>query len=492
MTPLPEGFGLTLDRSARWFRAGTVLVGGHPTRLIALSPAGAEALRRWLDGATPSAATRQLGRRLVDAGMAHPVPPPHPVVGAPAVTVVIPVRNRTGSLEQCLEALGHAGPVVVVDDASDDPAAVAEACRRHGATVIRRSVNGGPGAARNQAVPAITTELVAFVDSDCRVGPEWLDALTPMFADPRLGAVAPRVRPGSAATSTRPSVLERYSAGRSALDMGPESSEVGAGRVVGYVPTAALVARVGALAGGFDERLRVGEDVDLVWRLGQAGWRVRYQASVTVHHDEPTSWAQLLGRRFRYGTSAGPLARRHPGRLAPLELRPWPTAVATAVIAGHPVVALALLAGSTEAMAAPLRRHGVPLATAVRWSAQGMAWTVVGVGRALTVLAAPALLVGALRSRRRAAAAVLLVTLPPLVEWWRRRPPLDPVRWTVAAVVDDVAYGTGVWVGAVRARSLGPLLPSLRLRGSSPSDPRQPDDRVSDPDGVPSIGVREV
>ena len=419
--------------------------------------------------------------------MAHPVPPPRPLAGAPAVTVVIPVRNRTRSLAHCLEALGDTDPVVVVDDASDDPAAVAETCRRHGATVIRRSVNGGPGAARNQALPAITTELVAFVDSDCRVLPGWLDALTPMFADPRLGAVAPRVRPGSAATSRRPSVLARYSAGRSALDMGPESSEVGAGRVVGYVPTVALVARVGALAGGFDERLRVGEDVDLVWRLRQAGWRVRYEASVTVRHDEPTSWAELLGRRFRYGTSAGPLARRHPGRLAPLELRPWPTAVATALAAGHPIIALALLAGSTEAMAGPLRRHGVPLATALRWSVQGVAWTVVGVGRTLTVLAGPAVVVGALHSRRRAAAAVLLVSLPPLVEWWRRRPALDPLRWTVAAIADDMAYGAGVWAGAVRARSLGPLLPSLRLTRADASDPRDPGDRE-----VPPVAAREI
>ena len=37
-------------------------------------------------------------------------------------------------------------------------------------------------------------------------------------------------------------------------------------------------------------------------------------------HDEPQRWRDLLGRRFRYGTSAGPLARRHPGRLAPLVL----------------------------------------------------------------------------------------------------------------------------------------------------------------------------
>ena len=49
---------------------------------------------------------------------------------------------------------------------------------------------------------------------------------------------------------------------------------------------------------------------------------------------------------------------------------------------------------------------------------------------------------------------------PPLVEWWRRRPGLDPVRWSLASIADDVAYGAGVWAGCLRARSFGPLVPS--------------------------------
>ena len=54
----------------------------------------------------------------------------------------------------------------------------------------------------------------------------------------------------------------------------------------------------------------------------------------------------------------------------------------------------------------------------------------------------------------------LLVLVPPTVEWWRRRPGLDPIRWSVASIVDDVAYGAGVWAGCLRARSLAPLIPS--------------------------------
>ncbi len=422
---------------------------------------------------TPTGATRQLGRRLVDAGLAHPVAPPFRRAVGSVVTVVVPVRDRADSLDRCLGALGDRVPVIVVDDGSHQPDRVAAVVRRHRAELLRRPVNGGPGAARNQALPTVGTELVAFVDSDCEVDPGWLDALVAMFADPALGAVAPRVRP-SVPASAAPgrSVLSRYADSRSALDLGPEPGEVGPGRTVGYVPTVALVARLAAVGAGFDEGLRVGEDVDLVWRMLEAGWRVRYEPSVTVRHREPTSWAGLLGRRCRYGTSAGPLALRHPGRLAPLELRPWPTAVAVAAVGRRPVAALALLAGSAVAMAGPLRRHGVPTASVLHWSARGAGWTVVGIGRTVGMLAAPLVTVGILRRWRWAPTAAGLVVLPALVDWWRRRPPLDPVRWSLASMADDAAYGIGVWRGCLSARSVGPLVPAVRIGRDGPVGPR--------------------
>ena len=40
---------------------------------------------------------------------------------------------------------------------------------------------------------------------------------------------------------------------------------------------------------GFDPELRLGEDVDLVWRLDAAGWRCRYEPSVSVFHSSQSS-----------------------------------------------------------------------------------------------------------------------------------------------------------------------------------------------------------
>ncbi len=69
-------------------------------------------------------------------------------------------------------------------------------------------------------------------------------------------------------------------------------------------------------------------------------------------------WRATLARRFRYGTSAAPLARRHPGYLAPLELSPWPTAGAAAALSGHPGTAAGIVGTWTASLA---RRAGPPV-----------------------------------------------------------------------------------------------------------------------------------
>ena len=84
------------------------------------------ALSSLLDGRTASTgAAGSWADRLVEAGMAHPRPLPGPGWSDEGVTVVVPgARPQRGS-DRCLGSLGSEVPVVVVDDGSDDPDAVA-------------------------------------------------------------------------------------------------------------------------------------------------------------------------------------------------------------------------------------------------------------------------------------------------------------------------------------------------------------------------------
>ena len=330
MTPLPVGFRLVRDRNTRTARDGSVLWGGTPVRLMRVTPAGAALAGDLLNG-VPICNERDglLARRLLDAGLAHPVPPD----GALELEVVVPACDRLSELERCLVALSGLS-VTVVDDGSNDPAGVASVVARHRARLVSRECNGGPAAARNSGTAATSASVIAFVDSDAVVRSDALHRLARHFVDPLVAAVAPRIRDPL-------------------LDMGPQPASVRPRSAVPYVPATVLLVRRTDL--GFDEALRYGEDVDLIWRLVERGRTVRYDPEVVVEHPA----GRRLARRFAYGTSVGPLSRLHPD---------------------------ALRGPALAGMAAPLRigtllGSGLPASTAVRVAMAAPVRTVVGLGR---------------------------------------------------------------------------------------------------------------
>jgi mycofactocin glycosyltransferase len=64
--------------------------------------------------------------------------------------------------------------------------------------------------------------------------------------------------------------------------------------------------------GGLDETLQVGEDVDLCWRMMQAGHHLFYIPRGAVLHKHRNHLLSGFRRRFDYGTSEAVLYRRFP------------------------------------------------------------------------------------------------------------------------------------------------------------------------------------
>jgi mycofactocin system glycosyltransferase len=467
---VPAGFRLRADPGLRVLADGTVLAGGSPVRVLRLAAAGKAAVAGWFAGepAADSLAARRLARRLLDTGMAHPV-----VTGGPApdeVTVVIPVRDRQAELTRCLAGLGGLR-VIVVDDASADAAATAEVVSRADATLIRREVNGGPAAARNTGLAAATTPLVAFLDSDCVPEPGWLDGLLPHFTDPAVGAVAPRIVPHEPGRSW----LARYEGASSTLDMGKRPSIVRPGARVPYVPGAAIVVMRKAAGTGFDEDMTVGEDVDFAWRLGEAGWRVRYEPAAMMAHQHRVRLRAWLRRRRDYGTSAAALESRHPGAVRPLYVSGWTAASWLAVAAGRLDVAAGLTGAATGLLARRLAAVAGPEAVplAARLAGGGTVGSIRPIGSAITRTWLPLAVPAALAFRRLRVPLAVAVLTPPLLDWLDRRPPLDPVRYTAARLLDDAGYGAGVWQGCLRRGTIRPLLPRLSRTMGNGGDGRE-------------------
>ena len=453
--PLPDGFAVLLDPRTRR-RGGDALLGGSPLRLLRLS-ARARGLLAGDRLVVRDATTATLAARLLDAGLASPDLPPRT---ADDVTVVVPVKDRPAALGRLLAALAAdpataALPVVVVDDGSAVPVTAP------GARVVRHRIARGPAAARNAGLRAAGTPLVAFLDSDCVPVPGWLERLRPHLDDPRLAVVAPRITalPGTAGW------FAAYETVVSALDMGPHPAVVRAGSAVSYVPSAALLVRREAVGDGFDEAMRVAEDVDLVWRLAAAGWRVRYEPAAAVAHAHPGTTVQWLRRRAFYGTGAALLAARHGSAVAPLVLAPE-TALAWALLLsggrraqGAAAVVLAVTAARlAPRLAGPGKRP--PAGFAVLLVARGMGASGRALARSVTRHHWPLAVPAALLSRRARRCVLTAAAADAVLAWWPHRRRVGPVRFAAARRVEDLAYGAGLWAGAVRARSARALLPA--------------------------------
>jgi mycofactocin glycosyltransferase len=458
--PVPVGTRLRPDRSFEWI-ADTLVSGGSPWRLVRLTEQGAGLVARWLEGTPVSEDPRDgpLARRLVDAGMLHPWTGSRRVLRGD-VDVVVPVRDDLVGLESVLRALTTSNlDVVVVDDGSSDAAAIARIAASHEATLVRREVPGGPAAARNSGARATTAPFVAFLDADAIPPEGWLEALLGQFDDPLVALVGPRVR-GPKGTTPK----ERFESVASPLDLGEQPGIARPGAAVPYLPSAALVVRRAAFGEGFDETFRVGEDVDLCWRLSAEGWLVRYEPSIVVTHAARSTWPRWIGQRVRYGTSAAELEARHGDAAAPLRADPRVLATLALALGGRPRAALGFLSWSASSLAKQL--EGI----SVRGGSESAARQLALRG---TALAAP----GLSRSTFRSYGPILVaaaVALPPLrrpvatlalaataTRWWRAGRPAPRLAFVALSVADDLCYGSGVLVGAVRARRLGALRPRL-------------------------------
>ncbi|QGG40405.1 mycofactocin biosynthesis glycosyltransferase MftF [Aeromicrobium yanjiei] len=458
---LPDGFVVRLHDDVA---VGKLLVRG--SRFVRLSATARQMLAdRSLTVGSPMSAA--LAAQLLDLDLARP----EPGGDAPEledVTVVVPVRDNALGVDRLLARLAPHVACVVVDDASVDHHEVARVAERHGATLVRLDRNVGPAAARDMGMRSVRAPLVAFVDSDVVVSASALGLLAAHFADPGLAAAAPRIRSRGGRRW-----FERYEDACGSLDLGPVPATVRPWSPVAYVPSACLVARVAALGDGFDPRLRSGEDVDLVWRLVDAGRRVHYAAEVEAAHDVRPSVVRWLGRKAFYGTSAVALAARHGDKVAPAVLTPIGAAAVLGVLVQRRW-SWAVAAGCAGLMTRDVARRLPELTLAqqagvVRTTGLALARQTAGLALRHWWPVSVVLAAGSTRARR---AVAVMAVAEGIAARRRSGTDLDPIRFTLARRADDLAYGAGVWWGAARERSISCLLP--RWLPSRPASAARP------------------
>lgn len=243
----------------------------------------------------------------------------------PLVSVVIPAYNCAQYVAQAVESVLRQSigapqiETIVLDDGSSDetPAVV----RRFGDAVRLVQLNhGGVARARNTGIEMARAELVAFLDADDYWLPKRLERALELFAaDPHIQVNTEYFVETAGEMSTTPYYQSRglrclfELSAPSQLDFALEDNFINS---MVIAPRSALID-----AGGFNPRLRYGEDWDLWLRLLKAGYAARlvrepsavyrYQrpGATTTRHDAGMA-ADRLFVLNQYGSAVSPYRRQ--------------------------------------------------------------------------------------------------------------------------------------------------------------------------------------
>lgn len=225
----------------------------------------------------------------------------------PRVSIVVPTYNRLNRLKHVLGALERQtvprdrfDVIVVCDGATDGTAEYLKSLETPLRLTPVLQANGGPASARNNGVAHASGELVLFVDDDVVATPdlvaehlrchdqsaEQLVVLGPMLT-PDDFAMLPWVR------WEQDRLVEQYTAMQEG-QWQPTARQFYTGN--SSLPRAQIIA-----AGGFDERFRRAEDVELAYRLADRGLRFTFNANAIGYHYAERSFRSWLATPYDYG-----------------------------------------------------------------------------------------------------------------------------------------------------------------------------------------------
>ncbi|MBE7553407.1 MAG: glycosyltransferase family 2 protein [Anaerolineales bacterium] len=214
------------------------------------------------------------------------------MIHSPLFSIVIPVYNGGDMFKRCLEAMRQSSfndwELVVVDDGSSDGSD--HLAEQSGARVLRTKGRLGPAAARNLGAQAARGYYLYFIDADCELHPDTLTNIARVFrADPGLDALFGSYddAPGAANFIAQyKNLFHHYVHQNSSAEASTFWTGCGAIRRSQFLAL-----------GGFDlQRYRrpAIEDIDLGFRLKQAGGRIRLAKHVQVKHLKAWTFISLL------------------------------------------------------------------------------------------------------------------------------------------------------------------------------------------------------
>ena len=225
----------------------------------------------------------------------------------PKISVIVPCYNVALQVEDLLKCLStqdfdEPWEILFVNNRStDDSVSVIETFQGElpPYQILSAPDTAGAGYARNVGVKSAQASLVAFCDADDEIPNDWVRKM--YLAITEFGFVGCRI-------GERKGTAKKFS--------GLMNDDIGGFYNIGYLPfsgagTLGIRKDIFDEVGGFDNHLRICEDIDLCYRVQLSGHPLHADPTNKIFYRAPeTEWA-IYKQRFLWGRYEKVMARRY-------------------------------------------------------------------------------------------------------------------------------------------------------------------------------------
>lgn len=214
------------------------------------------------------------------------------------VSVIIPCYNEEETIRMCIESFINQTyknvEIIVVDDGSTDNSKriVRDCINKYSDKIIKliELQHGGVSRARNVGARYARGEYILFAEADGMYARNYVEQLIMPLKDDSVGGSIGGLR---IAWSNRDNIIVRYwnSRWKAYLELVQEKR-------IPVIGAWGFRKKIFEKAGGYDEELNCGEDVDLANRIERMGYKIVFVSNTYMYHKDPDTLTKLIRREW--------------------------------------------------------------------------------------------------------------------------------------------------------------------------------------------------
>ena len=230
-------------------------------------------------------------------------------------SIIVPVFNRPQEIEELLESLSNQDfeedfEVLIIEDGSSITCKdVIEKFQSKLRLQYHTKENSGPGGSRNFGMDKAQGNYYIFLDSDVILPKQYLSEVSKKLESSYTDAFG-----GSDAARSKFTILQKainYSMTSYLTTGGLRGHKKGVGKFQPRSFNMGISREVFEKTQGFS-KMRVGEDIDLTFRLWEFGFETQYIENAYVYHKRRSTLKQFFNQTYSFGEARPILNRKHP------------------------------------------------------------------------------------------------------------------------------------------------------------------------------------